>query len=113
MVAGQGGHLVVGPRTGYADEEARARREVQPARLAEAAGVWYEEFANLTGELALQAPEGSPLQLEAGAAAVKWADGLNVDDADAAVRLHDYVARRTRQSVAELLAAKEGFDRGG
>ena len=26
-----GGHLVVGPRTGYADREARARTDVQPA----------------------------------------------------------------------------------
>lgn len=33
------------------------------------------------------------------------------NDADAAVRLRDYVARGTRQSVAELLAVKEGFDR--
>jgi beta-galactosidase len=80
--AAAGGHLVVGPRTGYADEEARARLEVKPARLTEAAGVWYEEFANLTGELPVQAPAGSPLQLEAGAAAVKWADGLYAEGAE-------------------------------
>ncbi|MET0277123.1 MAG: Crp/Fnr family transcriptional regulator [Pseudorhodoplanes sp.] len=35
------------------------------------------------------------------------------NDADAAVRLHGYVARRTRQSVADLLAAKDAFDRNG
>jgi beta-galactosidase len=80
--AAAGGHLVVGPRTGYADEEARARLEVKPARLTEAAGVWYEEFANPTGELPVQAPAGSPLQLEAGAAAVKWADGLYAEGAE-------------------------------
>ena len=31
-------------------------------------------------------------------------------DAGAAVRLRDYVARRTRQSVADLLVVKETFD---
>jgi CRP-like cAMP-binding protein len=31
-------------------------------------------------------------------------------DADAAVRLRDYVARRTRQSVADLLVMKDAFD---
>jgi beta-galactosidase len=42
-----GGHLVVGPRTGYGDREARARLERAPGRIAEAAGVWYEEMASL------------------------------------------------------------------
>ena len=45
--AAAGGHLIVGIRTGYGDEEARARVEVAPARLHEAAGVRYEEFSNL------------------------------------------------------------------
>jgi len=34
-------------------------------------------------------------------------------DADAAVRLRDYVARRTRQSVADLLVMKDAFDQKG
>ena len=34
-----GGHLVVGPRTGYGDEEGRARTEQAPARITDAAGV--------------------------------------------------------------------------
>jgi len=42
-----GGHLIVGPRTGYADQEARARTDRMPARLADTAGVWYDEFSNL------------------------------------------------------------------
>ena len=33
------------------------------------------------------------------------------NDADASVRLRDYVARRSRQSVADLLAIKDAFDR--
>ena len=36
--AAAGGHLVLGPRTAYGDQEARARTEVKPARLADAAG---------------------------------------------------------------------------
>ena len=45
--AAAGGHLVIGPRTAYGDEEGRARTEVKPARLADAAGVRYQEFSNL------------------------------------------------------------------
>ena len=33
------------------------------------------------------------------------------DDADAAVRLRDYVARRSRQSIADILVVKEVLDR--
>src|SRR5699024_6765767 len=39
-----GGHLVVGPRTGYADEWAVARRTAQPGGLADIAGAGYQEF---------------------------------------------------------------------
>ncbi|MFB9660253.1 beta-galactosidase [Glycomyces mayteni] len=85
--AASGGHLVLGPRTGYGDEEARARLEVKPARLHEAAGVWYDEFANLHGGLAVRSAEGSPLELD-GAAATKWADGLVLEGAQA---LAEYV----------------------
>ena len=76
-----GGHLVLGPRAAYADPEARARREVQPARLAAAAGAWYEEFSNLAADLPVAAPDGSPLMLPEGATATRWADGLNADGA--------------------------------
>ena len=34
--AAAGGHLVIGPRTAYGDEEGRARLEVKPAHLARA-----------------------------------------------------------------------------
>ena len=46
--AAAGGHLILGPQTGYADQEARARTDVKPARIAEAAGVWFDEFSNLS-----------------------------------------------------------------
>jgi beta-galactosidase len=77
-----GGHVVVGPRTGYADTEARARTAVMPARLAEAAGVWYDEFSNLTGSLRVRPAAASPLPLPPGAAGMRWADGLHVEGAD-------------------------------
>src|SRR3954452_5108277 len=48
-----GGHLVLGVRTAYGDEEGRARTEVKPALLADAAGVSYQEFSNLSDPLAL------------------------------------------------------------
>jgi beta-galactosidase len=86
--AAAGGHLVVGPRTGYGDQEARARLDVKPARLVETAGVWYDEFANPTGELAVRPAEGSPLELDASAGALKWVDGLVLDGAEA---LAEYV----------------------
>ncbi len=49
--AAAGGHLVLGPRTAYGDGEGRARLEVKPARLADAAGVRYQEFSNLNEPL--------------------------------------------------------------
>jgi beta-galactosidase len=72
-----GGHLVLGPRTAYADHEARARHEPVPARLVEAAGVWYDEFSNLTNDIPLRATT-----LTNDATATRWVDGLTVVDAD-------------------------------
>ncbi len=81
-----GGHLVLGPRTAYADHEARARQESAPGRLTEVAGVHYDEFSNLTHDIPLRAVPGSPLALPKGAVATRWADGLIVTDADALVQ---------------------------
>lgn len=72
-----GGHLVLGPRTAYADHEARARHEPAPARLVEAAGVWYDEFSNLSHDVPVHAPT-----LTDNATATRWVDGLTVVDAD-------------------------------
>ncbi len=86
-----GGHLVLGPRTGYGDQEARARTEVMPGRLAEAAGVWFEEFSNLTDELPVTArtlaePTAGDLVLPGSPAATRWVDGLTVIDASVLAR---------------------------
>ncbi|MGP3915604.1 beta-galactosidase [Nonomuraea sp. 10N515B] len=89
-----GGHLVLGPRTAYADHEARARREPAPARLAEAAGVRYDEFSNLTRDLPVRAAPGSPLALPDNATATRWADALTVADADVlATYVHPHFGR--------------------
>ena len=77
-----GGHLVLGPRTGYADEEARARHEVVPARLAEPAGVWYDEYSNIGGDVPVRVPPGSPLDLPPEAAGTRWIDGLQTAGAE-------------------------------
>ncbi|WP_433675070.1 beta-galactosidase [Microbacterium gorillae] len=78
--AAAGGHLVVGVRTGYEDEEARARLERKPALLDDAAGVWYDEFSNLTTPLRVVGTEA--FEVPADAHATLWVDGLQVEDAE-------------------------------
>ncbi|MEU4607031.1 beta-galactosidase [Kribbella sp. NPDC023972] len=68
-----GGHLVVGPRTAYADLEARARAEVAPGRLREAAGVHYLEYENLLDPQPVVGLDGR---------ATRWAERLIVDHAE-------------------------------
>jgi beta-galactosidase len=86
-----GGHLILGPRTGYADGEARARGDRMPARLAGAAGVWYEEFSNLSGPVEVTS---DVLTLPPGAAATRWIDGLHPDGATVLARYeHPHFAR--------------------
>jgi beta-galactosidase len=72
-----GGHLVLGIRTGYADDEARARTEVSPPGLSDAAGVWYEEYSNLEATISVTGASG--LATESGARL--WVDGLIEDGA--------------------------------
>ncbi|MEU8221086.1 beta-galactosidase [Kribbella sp. NPDC048915] len=68
-----GGHLIIGPRTGYADEEARPRVAVAPGPLRAAAGVGYQEFENLDSPRPVRGLAGC---------ATRWAETLIVDDAD-------------------------------
>lgn len=78
-----GGHLVIGPRTGYGDEETRARFAVAPDGLAEAAGVHYEEFTSLREPLRVT---GSLVPDSGDSHATLWADHLLVDDAEVLAR---------------------------
>ncbi len=84
--AAAGGHLVIGIRTGYGDELARARASVAPGPLAAPAGLHYDEFSNLDQPLPVSAADGSRLELEAGAAGTGWADILQLDGADVLAR---------------------------
>jgi beta-galactosidase len=82
--AAAGGHLVVGIRTGYADELARARLAVAPAFLTDAAGLHYDEYSNIDAPLTVHG--AGDLVLEAGAAGTEWVDVLEIDDADVLLR---------------------------
>ena len=69
-----GGHLVVGPRTGYGDREGRAHTERVPGRITDAAGVWYDEMASL--------PSPAPVHGSLRGAATGFAEGLVASDAE-------------------------------
>ena len=74
-----GGHLVVGPRTGYGDREGRARLERAPGRIADAAGVWYDEMASLPSPVPVHGSlRGAALR----GAATGFAEGLVASDAE-------------------------------
>lgn len=79
--AAAGGHLILGPQTGYADREGRARAERQPARIASAAGVWFDEFSNLSRDLPVTSAPGGELALPPEAAGTRWLDGLQLSGA--------------------------------
>jgi beta-galactosidase len=81
-----GGHLVVGPRTGYGDQEGRARTERAPARIAAAAGVWYDEMASL--------PSPVPAVGSLRGAATGFAEGLVASGAEILARYqHPHLGR--------------------
>ena len=77
--ASAGGHLVIGPRTAYGDELARARVAVAPDRLTEAAGVRYDEYSNLESSVAVSS---SVIELDEDASATGWIDGLIAEGAE-------------------------------
>jgi beta-galactosidase len=70
-----GGHLVITPRTGYANPKGTINTDVMPGVLREALGVHYNEFSHLTLELPVHGFEQS------GGTATQWVDSLIVDDA--------------------------------
>jgi beta-galactosidase len=70
-----GGHLVLGPRTGYGDAEGLVRTERAPARLGAAAGTWFEETSTL--------PEPVPVTGTLTGSGTTFAEGLVLDGAEA------------------------------
>ena len=83
--AAAGGHLVIGIRTGYGDELARARNEVAPGPLAGPAKLHYDEYSNIDAPLAVGGA-GSALVLEPDAAGLGWVDILHPDGAEVLAR---------------------------
>jgi beta-galactosidase len=86
-----GGHLVLGPRTGYADTEARARSDRMPARLSKTAGVWYDEFSNLREPVEVITADAADCTVPEESAATpwratRWVDGLHADGATVLAR---------------------------
>jgi beta-galactosidase len=77
-----GGHLVLGFRSGYADDEARARAEVMPGRLREAVGASYAEYTNLAAPVPLRAGTNGGFVLPEGATGTGWADALVPEGAE-------------------------------
>ncbi|MFF3493334.1 beta-galactosidase [Streptomyces sp. NPDC002795] len=94
--ARRGGRLVIGPRTGYGDDEGRLRAERAPAVLSGPAGVHYQEFAALAEPVAVE------LDGESGEGS-RWMDALVADDAEVLARYrHPHYGRwaaATRRTV--------------
>jgi beta-galactosidase len=99
--AAAGGHLVLGIRTGYGDEEGRPRTETKPALLADAAGVRFQEFSNLRAPLEVRAtPDGLPVGPDAHATG--WVDLLETDGATSLLRYeHPQLGRFPAVTTAE------------
>jgi len=100
-----GGHLVIGPRTGYHDHEARARTNTHPAMLADLAQVEYVEYATLREPttVLLDARFGS----SSDAAATGWIDYLATTGAEV-LGAYD---RRGFEGVPALTTAEAGQGR--
>lgn len=69
-----GGHLVMGPRSTYADSLARARLETKPAKLEDYAKTSYQEFSNLRHDIPVEGTGVMPIR--EGSAATEWIDCL-------------------------------------
>ena len=74
-----GGHLVLGFKSGYADENARPRPAVMPGVLRAAVGASYDEFTNIPNPVAVTA--GTTFACGPEAMATAWADGLVAEGA--------------------------------
>jgi len=80
--AENGGHLLLTFRGGYGDEYGRARWVVAPGIFREAVGASYQEYSNLISDVPVM---GNGIHLPDDAAATAWADGLELESAEALV----------------------------
>lgn len=93
-----GGHLLLGPRSGYADEWSVVRREPQPAGLADLAGAGYQEFTTLRAPVPVAAA-GSAI-----GAAEGWAELLEINKAEGAEGV-EVLARYDHPELGAFAAA--------
>lgn len=77
-----GGHLVLGIRSAYADTLARPRTESKPAGLVDAAGLRYQEYANLLEPVAVHSTS-SEFVASSDAAVIEWIDCIIPEGATA------------------------------
>ena len=69
-----GGHVVLGFKSGYADEDARPRPTLMPGSLRKAVGAFYDEFTNVPNAVPVTGESG--FVCDEGAGATAWAEGL-------------------------------------
>jgi beta-galactosidase len=87
-----GGHLVLGFKSGYADDNARPRPTVMPGVLRSAAAASYDEYTNIPRPVAVTAEPA--FTCDAGAMATAWADGLVPEGATVLARYdHPFYGR--------------------
>lgn len=96
-----GGHLILGPRTAYADDEARARATTKPARLADLAGADYQEFETLRRIVRVRA--AGPDGLEGGA--TEWVDYLRAEGGEVLAAYEDRNLARWPAIVTHAVGA--------
>ncbi len=85
MYAEKGGHLILGPRTGYATTNGIVRTSVAPGVLREGAGAYYDEFTNLSKPAKVVGIIGSGIE----GTSFGWADLLISEGADVVATYDD------------------------
>jgi beta-galactosidase len=83
--AQKGGHLVLGPRTGYATTNGTVRTSVSPGVLRKGAGVYYDEFTNLSKPANVLGVKGTGIE----GTSFGWADLLISEGADVVANYDD------------------------
>ena len=102
-----GGHLIVGIRTGYADDLARPRAVHAPGAIGRAAGIWYDEYTNIATPWPVASAAGTDSWIEPGAAGTAWIDVLHVEGAEV---LAEYAANELG-AVAAITTKVSGAGR--
>jgi beta-galactosidase len=87
-----GGHLIIGPRTAYADDEGRARTGRKPDGLVDLAGVSYQEFETARRPVPVRGTDSASrhgISVSDGATGTEWFDYLEPDHAQVLAEYED------------------------